>query len=248
MENTKAVPPDRVIARKLIRTLRTSVFISAFGAITAAFGQPHDVHEEPFHRPIYAHGSFRYLDVFASPGDTTAMHSHRLPILYLCISGSEVWLDEENAKPRHVNLPTGWIGSDMYSDSTVFVHRFAVTGDSDLHIIAVERTTPAGHAIPQFETGPIFSENGFEVYAVYPADSDSVVENLPDSGKNFEWPAVVYQGTVTGPPGAASGVAGKTYGPGALLPPQSGPWRFGDETVLWMVVPARESEREHDKD
>ena len=157
------------------------------------------MHEEPFHKPLHEEGIFKYLNVFSSPGDTTAMHSHRLPILYMCISGSEVWLDKEGADQRQVNLPTGCIGSDMYSDSTVFNNRIAVIGDSGLYTLTVERIEDFEHGGLQFAAEPIFAENGFEVYSLSG-------ENLHDSGKDQDclsafakWPAVVFECTAVLP-------------------------------------------------
>jgi hypothetical protein len=212
--------------------VRISAFVVAFANLHPATAQHPDVHEEPFHRPLHEYGPFRYLNVFASPGDTTAIHSHRLPILYLCISGSEVWLDEEGANPRRTNLPTGWIGSDTYSDSAVFNHRFSVTGDSDLHIIAVERKVQSVRHSNSIESEPIFAEDGFNVYAFSG-------ENLHHSGNDMtsspilsEFPAVLYKGTATSP-------TGKKYGPGDLLIPGNEPLSFEDNAVLWLVVPTQ---------
>lgn len=235
---TKAVPSPKTPARMPAYVVRIAVFIAAFTHLQIAAAQYPDVHQEPFHKPLLETGPFRYLNVSASPGDTTAMHSHRLPILYLCVSGSEVWLNEEGADQRRVNLPTGWIGSDMYSDSTVFNHRFAVIGDSGLHIIAVERMQRSEHGGLHFETEPIFAENGFVVYALSG-------ENLHDSGKDSGWPrafggwpAVLFKGKAVSP-------SGKESGPGALLRhpvdghPENtgGAWSFNEDAEIWVVVP-----------
>ncbi|MEM9050479.1 MAG: hypothetical protein AAGC47_00370 [Bacteroidota bacterium] len=96
------------------------------------------VYRESHHQMIYEDSLMRVLDVFASNGDTTLFHQHCNPILYITIHGEEVGLLEPNGKWKHVPLPTDWIGHNIYSGDSCFVHKFTVSGETYLQILAVE--------------------------------------------------------------------------------------------------------------
>ena len=96
------------------------------------------VYQESFHQMIYEDSSMRVLDVFASAGDTTLFHQHCNPILYIAIHGEEIGLLQPNGSWKHVSLPTDWIGHNIYSSDSCFVHKFTVCGETYLQILAVE--------------------------------------------------------------------------------------------------------------
>jgi len=235
-----AVPTNRTTAVLLLNFCRIALLAAAMAFPNPLPAQYPDVHLEPFHRPILERGPFRYLDVNAATGDTTAMHTHRLPILYLCVSGSEVWLDEEGDNRRRVTLPKGWVGSDLYSDSAIFNHRFAVIGSSDLHIIAVERmgVTEGFSDIRPTSAKPVYHKNGFAVYTFSGKDLNASGEKLHSSGQHMEWPMVLAAGEAVPSFPAGGDEAGKKSGPGDVLIPEAGPWKFSKDAELWMVVPS----------
>jgi hypothetical protein len=122
------------------------------------------VHEEEFHRPIFENDQIRVLNVRASKGDTTALHQHCNPILYLTLEGTTVSLKEPSESWKSANLPTGWIGQDIYKSDSCFVHRFAIPEEGRLHIVAVEALKNTD--VISFGFDPIHSENGFSVYKI----------------------------------------------------------------------------------
>ncbi|MCZ4408825.1 hypothetical protein O3Q51_08405 [Cryomorphaceae bacterium 1068] len=122
------------------------------------------VHKEEFHQSIFENDQLRVLNVRASNGDTTALHRHCNPILYLTLQGVTVSLEEPAQPWKNVKLPTGWIGQDIYKSDSCFVHRFAIPEEGRLHIVAVEalKNTDA----ISFSSDPIHNENGFSVYKI----------------------------------------------------------------------------------
>lgn len=186
-----------------------------------------DVHEEPFHVPVYEWDCLRFLSVRANPGDTTAYHVHRNPIVYLTIQGTEVWLDDVGSDPRTASLPDAWVGSDLYGPGDTLLHRFAVSGESSLKIVAVERLGDCAVTYDKPTGEPFYKENGFSVYAV---DWDTYVNRQYYS----KFPAVV-------PPEPIFREGWVKYGSGHILRPGeegSGTVHAPGVEVLWMVVPS----------
>ena len=74
-------------------------------------------------------------------------------------------LNEPKKEWTSVELPTGWIGHDIYSSDSCFAHRFGVTGKNSLQIIAVECLMPMNK--PRLSFSPIYESNGFTVYRLH---------------------------------------------------------------------------------
>lgn len=122
------------------------------------------VHQEFFHKPIFENDQMRVLNVLASQGDTTAFHKHCHPILYITVQGAWVSLKEPKGKWKEVQLPTGWIGQDIYAPDTCYVHQFSVIGEKDLHIVAIEALRDSK---PQnFSFAPAHREDGFTLFEI----------------------------------------------------------------------------------
>lgn len=102
-----------------------------------SYSQP-QVHEESHHIPVIENRFARVLNVVAMRGDTTDFHIHSNDIAYFTVKGSRIWLQELNEEPRTVELPTGWVGSNLTHSKTPLVHRFANVGTNDFQLIAVE--------------------------------------------------------------------------------------------------------------
>lgn len=185
-----------------------------------------EVHEERFHVPLYEWDCLRFLNVRAKPGDTTAYHVHRNPIIYLTMEGAEVWLDDAGKSPRVVPLTDGWVGSDVYGDGDTLLHRFAVRGEKSLHILAVEITGTCSHKVEKPLTAPFYSDNGFEVYAI-------AWEEYIERGYFKQFPAIV-------PPLPITREGWVRYSAGHILKPVAADSRHmhapGVE-VLWVVLP-----------
>lgn len=190
-----------------------------------ASAQYPEVSEEPYHKPIFEHGCFRYLSVRANPGDTTGYHVHRNPILYLTIQGTEVWLDDAGREPRTAALKTGWVGSDGYENGDTLLHRFAAIGDTPLRIVAVERIGPCTN-FDHPPTDPFYQKHGFSVYSM---DWATYID-----GGYFEHVAAVV------PPLPIYREGWATYGAGYVIrPSDKGYMPAPGVEVVWIVVPNR---------
>ncbi|MFT4770594.1 MAG: hypothetical protein ACI9CP_001164 [Cryomorphaceae bacterium] len=129
------------------------------------------VHKEYFHEPIFENGQIRVLNVSASRGDTTAFHRHCYPILYITLKGTMVSLKEPSSKWKEVELPAGWIGHDLYQNDSCYVHRFAISGDGNLHIVAIEALEESEPISLGF--APTYMDEGFSVFEI---DSSHLTE------------------------------------------------------------------------
>jgi hypothetical protein len=163
---------------------KSILFFNLILLTTQIYGQDHKyplVHEEQFHAPLYENENSRILSVKAQKGDTTDFHRHCHPIVYITLSGTTVELNEPNDTWNKVHLPTNWIGHDLYNQDSCFTHRFAISGENDLHIIAVEGLNSSD--IYKTDIIPIYKEGGFTIYSL--------------NAKNFtyftskKWPVVV---------------------------------------------------------
>ncbi len=189
-------------------------------SLNGLFAQVPDVHEEAHHKQIYEYGSFRYLRVEAAPGDTTAMHNHRLSILYLNLYHAEVWLDEAGIAPRTATLPEYWVGSNHYEFNDPMVHRFAVTGAQALYLIAVERSFAESLAPFNAWEKPVYQMHGFVVFEITTADYLAYC-------KAGAYPAIVKIGEGYLEPGQfLTCTEANTHASDAL-----------DKSLLWLVLP-----------
>lgn len=195
----------------------------AMGWVGDAVAQYPDVHEEPFHQPMYGWDCLRFLNVRAAPGDTTALHVHRNPILYLTVSGTEVWLDEPGQEPRVQALRTGWVGSHAHSANDTLVHRFAVTGPDPLHILAIERLEGCTRLDLPLEK-PFYEGAGFAVYAIGWG-------TYVNRGYVNRFPVVI-------PPAPILMPGGATYSAGHVLRPvDKGYAHAHGVEVVWIALP-----------
>lgn len=132
------------------------------------------VHDEVHHVPIFENDQIRVLDVRASNGDTTDLHQHCNPILYITIKGATVSLKEPNGEWKQVVLPTNWIGQDIYKNDSCFVHQFAVASEEGLQIVAVEALSNTNFDF--LPVKPVYQDEGFSLYEVGIAQLVEVIE------------------------------------------------------------------------
>ncbi len=146
--------------------IKTGLFLALIFIINQSVAaQPTmiQVHDEPFHKVVYEGENYRIIHLEMEVGDTSQLHRHDTPILYLTANGAAMWLDVLGATPRLAELPDGWVGSDFYSDTASMVHRIAPDSGS-LNLIAFQKKA-AGRNIA-LEAAPAvdrYVENGFTV-------------------------------------------------------------------------------------
>ncbi len=99
------------------------------------------VHEEPYHRPVFQNEYIRILDVQLMPGDTSRMHRHAIPSVFIYLSDTEVasqvmgqaWVTDKAV-----------IGKAWYRSFTpdTLVHRVTAVGPRPLHVLDIELLAP----------------------------------------------------------------------------------------------------------
>lgn len=141
-----------------------------------SFSQPL-VHQEPHHIPIIENRFARVLNVVAMPGDTTQFHVHQNDIAYFTVKGAKLWLQELNEESRTVELPTGWVGSDLTHSKTPLVHRFANIGSGDFQLIAVEILSDKFSEKEFFKLGEPLHEN--ERFSIQKIEHQALVCDVP---------------------------------------------------------------------
>jgi len=122
------------------------------------------VHEEIHHKPVFENPSLRVLNVSASKGDTTALHRHCHPILFITAKGATVSLREPQGEWVEAVLPTGWIGQEIYTPDTCYVHQFSVIGKKGLQIVAIEALSDSKPPLLSLE--PAYREDGFTLFEI----------------------------------------------------------------------------------
>lgn len=218
--------PEPYTSAMFTRFLKAALIAMGFLSIGGLYGQHPEVHEEPYHRPFYQWDCLRFLQVKASPGDTTAYHIHRNPILYICLEGAELWLDDAGREPRVLELAKGWVGSNTYGGQDTLLHRFAVRGSSDLRILAVERT---GLCTTYATPGdlPFYSRDGFRLYAI---DRQTYISREYYA----QYPAIIPPGPIRYGENAVSYAAGHIIKPYTR---RDGYAPIPGVEVLWLLLP-----------
>ena len=130
-----------------------------------------NVMDEPFHKPVFESTEYTVIHLQMEKGDTSMFHLHNKPILYLTITGAEMWLKEPHQKAQTVELPNGWIGSNFYSADSAFIHKIAVADGGPLNLIGIIRNTELSFKSDSIFKSSLYSENGFIV------NIDSVLNN-----------------------------------------------------------------------
>jgi hypothetical protein len=99
------------------------------------------VHEEPYHRPVIQNEYIRILDVQIMPGDTSRMHRHAIPSVFIQLSDTDVAsqvMGEAWVRDKAVN-GKAWYRSFVRD---TLVHRVAAVGPKPLHVFDIELLAP----------------------------------------------------------------------------------------------------------
>jgi hypothetical protein len=129
-----------------VRRMLTSMSVRLSGLIALLLGPfvlraQVPVHEEPYHRPVFQNEYIRILDVQIMPGDTSRMHRHAIPSVFIYLSDTEVasqvmgqaWVSDKAVAGR------AWYRS--FTPDTL-VHRVTALGPKPLHVFDIELLAP----------------------------------------------------------------------------------------------------------
>src|SRR5450755_4137458 len=105
---------------------------------------PAQVHvsKEPRHHNIFENGHIRLLDVHIPPGDTTQIHIHSTPSVFLILTntvkvGSQVISEEKRAKLTTADNENIWFESFQNKPR---IHRVWNSDTTEYHVMDIELT------------------------------------------------------------------------------------------------------------
>lgn len=97
------------------------------------------VAEEPRHRPVFENEQAIILDVNLPPGYVSLYHEHRIDLLYVTITGTQVWAQPLNGERMHADVATGDLRFSSDNHDLPHIHQVANVGSSPFHIIGIGR-------------------------------------------------------------------------------------------------------------
>ena len=126
--------------------MRTPMYVRFSGLLALLFGPfalraQVPVHEEPYHRPVFQNEYIRILDVQLMPGDTSRMHRHAIPSLFIHLSDTDVAsqvMGQDWVKDKAV---TGKAWYRSFTPDTLD-HRVTALGPKPLHVFDIELLAP----------------------------------------------------------------------------------------------------------
>jgi hypothetical protein len=118
-----------------LRSFAVLFFIAGFVTTESASAQI-PVSQEPRHHNVFENAWVRVLDVRIPPGDTSLMHKHETPSVFMVLSkaksGSQVLVE-----PAKINLTQGNIWYESFATGPR-IHRVWNSDTSEFHVIDME--------------------------------------------------------------------------------------------------------------
>lgn len=117
-------------------------FIIAFSCFYIHSKSQVPVSKEPRHHNIFENGHIRLLDVHIPPGDTTQIHIHATPSVFLILTntvkvGSQVISEEKRAKLTTTDNENIWFESFQKKPR---IHRVWNSDTTEYHVMDIELT------------------------------------------------------------------------------------------------------------
>lgn len=97
------------------------------------------VAEEPRHRPVFENEQAIILDVNLPPGYVSLYHEHRIDLLYVTISGTQVWAQPLNGQRMSADVATGDLRFSSDNHDLPHIHQVGNVGIHPFHIIGIGR-------------------------------------------------------------------------------------------------------------
>ena len=86
------------------------------------------VAEEPRHRPVFENEQAIILDVNLPPGYVSLYHEHRIDLLYVTISGTQVWAQPLNGQRMNADVATGDLRFSSDNHDLPHIHQVGNVG------------------------------------------------------------------------------------------------------------------------
>ena len=95
------------------------------------------VYEEPKHQLVFENDRAIILDVNLPPGYESLYHQHELDLLYVTLSGTQVWAQPLGEEKRHADVKTGDLRFSSDNHGLPHIHRVGNVGNSPFHVIGI---------------------------------------------------------------------------------------------------------------
>jgi hypothetical protein len=158
-------------------------FMVAFTGWYYSCGAQVPVSKEPRHHNIFENSHIRLLDVHIPPGDTTLIHIHATPSVFLILTntvkvGSQVISEEKRAKLITTDNENIWYESFQNKPR---IHRVWNSDTTEYHVMDIELTNRNYKTIDSAFRQPIFNllfdETPVRVYRL--TISDTKIVQIP---------------------------------------------------------------------
>jgi hypothetical protein len=126
------------------------------------------VSQEPMHHVVFQNSWVRVLDVHIPPGDTSLMHKHEIPSVFLVLSKTKTGT-ETVVEPTKMVLTAGNIWFEGFYTSPR-IHRVWNSDTTEFHVIDMELMSkihqPIDNKLEQKQLTLLFDENPVRGYRV----------------------------------------------------------------------------------
>ncbi|MFK8051323.1 MAG: cupin domain-containing protein [Halioglobus sp.] len=120
----------------LLHPLLTCLCLSSLSV--PAFSQDWvPVYEEPKHQLVFENDDVMILNVDLPPGYESLYHQHLLDVLYVTVSGTQVFAQPLNGEKRVADVKTGDLRFSSDNHDLPHIHRVGNIGTAPFHIIGV---------------------------------------------------------------------------------------------------------------
>ena len=140
------------MAHTAFRLTVTGLLLATTGCGVAGGDAWIPVYDEPKHRLVFENDDVMILDVNLPPGYTSLYHQHVLDVLYVTVSGTEVWAQPLGGDRRYADVATGDLRFSSDNHPLPHIHRVGNVGSASFHVIGVGVKSAGGqHRQPPLE-------------------------------------------------------------------------------------------------
>lgn len=139
---------NMVNAMSWLRPVFTGLGLTLF-CITANSEDWVPVYDEPRHRLAFENDQVMILDVNLPPGYVSLYHQHQLDLLYVTITGTQVWAQPLDGNRREADVKTGDLRFSSDNHALPHIHRVGNIGTSPFHVIGIGiKSEVSGNVVP----------------------------------------------------------------------------------------------------
>ena len=103
------------------------------------------VAQEPRHRPVFENDQAIILEVNLPPGYVSLYHEHRIDLLYVTITGTQVWAQPLGGERMDADVVTGDLRFSSDNHDLPHIHQVGNVGSHPFHVIGIGRKDSAHH-------------------------------------------------------------------------------------------------------